>query len=653
MTNREIIAAIKDLYLKLNRTKSIAEGSVCKGCCYKELTLTEVLALKSSNKLVPNKTYKILNVHKNKVGLNVPILYDDGTNSGVDIYLKSLSSNEFSKEGWGEFWNPKYDRTNYGKLDIVSGITLYGSSDGTGYSNATNVPTTGGSGTGLTVDIVTSGGVITSCTLNNPGTGYINGDEVTITGGNADATRVLQAYDYLYNIYSAENPNVGSPLIAPGTKKIWGGYVWQSINGVYINGYETSATELNSSEWSKVAYNSDDYTKVLDYIEYDIDHDWISRRRYAPANVDVIFPYSYAQTQTNINQTTIHAISAIPWGLYYSPDDDYGITDVIVHNSYAELINFKGKHIEGLTLDRGAFWGKAYDDYYYFGKNVRIVSGLVSNRGSYTGGVFDTGGQFRDFNINNISWVGGIKVNTNSILRGLRVDNESGFRFGEFGFEIKNSSTVSNIVLDNYSEIQGFRLDNSSLSTAFIKNGSFAIFNCTDSAIQVVDLNKSTLTVDAINDSAINGMVVESSSVGYIIDNEHFFNIYHFLNTIEYQVPSSAMLLNGSAGHGAVGALVMVEDFPVPQGSYIDEINVVTSGLVYDPGAYITIGISGDDPDCGLNSTDGLLSNLAANPVFIPTPVLSRATTQRKLIFTVGGNTIYSGQISVKIKLNS
>ena len=60
---------------------------------------------------------------------------------------------------------------------------------GSGYSDSTNVATTGGSGTGLTVDILTDGlGLIVSATVNAPGAGYLAGETVTITTGNADAT---------------------------------------------------------------------------------------------------------------------------------------------------------------------------------------------------------------------------------------------------------------------------------------------------------------------------------------------------------------------------------------------------------------------------------------------------------------------------------
>jgi hypothetical protein len=69
----------------------------------------------------------------------------------------------------------------------VSGITL--TSGGTGYSDSTNVPTTGGLGGSLTVDILTDGlGVITGATINAPGTYYQINDSITITTGGNDAT---------------------------------------------------------------------------------------------------------------------------------------------------------------------------------------------------------------------------------------------------------------------------------------------------------------------------------------------------------------------------------------------------------------------------------------------------------------------------------
>lgn len=58
---------------------------------------------------------------------------------------------------------------------------------GTGYSDDTGVTTTGG-GTGLTVDITTTVGVVTGVTVVNSGVGYLVGDIIAIDGGNDDAS---------------------------------------------------------------------------------------------------------------------------------------------------------------------------------------------------------------------------------------------------------------------------------------------------------------------------------------------------------------------------------------------------------------------------------------------------------------------------------
>ena len=67
-------------------------------------------------------------------------------------------------------------------------------SSGSGYSTAVGVATTGGNGTGLTVDIVVAGvnNYIQSAVVNNPGTGYLDGDSISITGGDNNGGFILQ-----------------------------------------------------------------------------------------------------------------------------------------------------------------------------------------------------------------------------------------------------------------------------------------------------------------------------------------------------------------------------------------------------------------------------------------------------------------------------
>ena len=75
-----------------------------------------------------------------------------------------------------------------GVSDLISG--------GTGYTAGTGVATTSSaSGTGLTVDTVVSGGVVTSFTVNAVGSGYVVGETITIAGGTTNATFTITNID--------------------------------------------------------------------------------------------------------------------------------------------------------------------------------------------------------------------------------------------------------------------------------------------------------------------------------------------------------------------------------------------------------------------------------------------------------------------------
>ena len=65
------------------------------------------------------------------------------------------------------------------------------SAGGATYVTATNVATTGGTGTGLTLDITAVAGAVTAVAINNPGNSYTALDAITITGGDGAATTTV------------------------------------------------------------------------------------------------------------------------------------------------------------------------------------------------------------------------------------------------------------------------------------------------------------------------------------------------------------------------------------------------------------------------------------------------------------------------------
>ena len=95
----------------------------------------------------------------------------------------------------------KHHRNNIEKINYTGDSSTHFinlvpkiSSGGTGYSDATNVATQVGSSSGasgLTVDITTSGGVITEVVVNQRGGSYIAGETVVVNTGNANATLII------------------------------------------------------------------------------------------------------------------------------------------------------------------------------------------------------------------------------------------------------------------------------------------------------------------------------------------------------------------------------------------------------------------------------------------------------------------------------
>jgi hypothetical protein len=75
--------------------------------------------------------------------------------------------------------------------NVNTGNLVFGGTSG--YTNALNVSTTGGTGTGCTVDILTSGGIVTSVIIKSGGHDYTVGDVLTITGGDGTATFVVSS----------------------------------------------------------------------------------------------------------------------------------------------------------------------------------------------------------------------------------------------------------------------------------------------------------------------------------------------------------------------------------------------------------------------------------------------------------------------------
>ncbi len=96
----------------------------------------------------------------------------------------------------------------------VGGVDTYTITNvGTGYTSAIGVIVTGGTGTGLVIDLVDDGlGGIASITIWDAGTGYTIGDILTISGGNGDATISVDSVTYTSQITTPPANGVGGTI---------------------------------------------------------------------------------------------------------------------------------------------------------------------------------------------------------------------------------------------------------------------------------------------------------------------------------------------------------------------------------------------------------------------------------------------------------
>lgn len=624
-----------------------AEG----GCCYEEITLPQALAMIQESAVEPNKLYRITGVHKNRNEVNDIFhqLYDDGTNSGTTIYLRGLTTTKFSPDGYGEFYNPKYDKEDYGTGG--GGYIAAGEfSGGSGYTTATGVPTLGGSGTGLEVDIVAVAGVVTSVTISNIGSGYVLGDFITIDDGNQDATFTLfiSAY-YLYNIWDGERPYTNTNKHAIGDKVIWGGYVWENITG--LSGSATDIFNLDSDNWAKINYNITDYNFALDIITYDIAHDWISRRK--SGTIDVFFPYDYWISAENSwivysgggFQIIHHAIPATQFGNSFDANYNLGVGLIQLNDAYCETINFKGTVFLGATLTHYSVVSEAY-----WGKNANVKNLRLDNR-SFTQKTVIIETVLNGVSIQNNSWIDSLQ-STESNIGDISLTNNSWMQGGELGLKFEHSQfNFAN--LQNQSYITDFNCNQSQVISLVITNGGYMLGTLSeDSIIENFTIDSGVVTCGLSNGGTVTNLYTNGKDV-ILTENLPLFVSgigphKGSIHTREKRVYSIYLPFNGSAGRGLVGALT-IPDYWLSEREYISEVIVShVNPLTYGANSNITLGIETDDIDSGLTAVTGLVSTLDGVPAIRYDALANTISTSfRKIVAAVNTANITDGALRI------
>lgn len=649
MNYAQFATQIEDMNKKI---KSLERRCCCEDggsgdCCYEVVTLQDLNDLIDNDLIEPNKMYKVTGVHKNKdpEQFRIPVLYDDGTNSGTDIFLMGLSPNEVSTEGWGIFYNPKYDKNNYGGPDPDIDLYPLNIVGGTGYSEDTGVPTTGGSGVGMTVDIFVDTGVVTGVQIVNQGSGYQEGDVITIDSGDNNATFTLYVpLRYLYNIWDGDNPQGGYDY-APNRKIIWGGYVWEQTAGIPGAGGAETYTSLTSDFWTKIPYNEEDYNKVIDYIEYDLANDWIVRRRQAEPVIDIIFPSQFWNSdETPTGEIILHGIAVTQWGNKFDSSTNLGSGLLNINDSYLESANFKGRNMLGITMGN-----YSWDLNNYRGINT-VFQGITFDNYSYQYFCkFDTGASQKYITFNNYSYQNRVKINTDSNQEYITFNNGSWQEMIEGG-EIRNNSLQQYISFNNGSYQTSLILDNSTQTFFTFENDAYS------SGDNITDSFQTTFSIK--NGGVITQHLDGASQYKYTVESGYFINIpitspVTMSNTkitnglIEYYIP---LTFDGNAGSGLEGA-VTIPQFTVPLGWYIHQVVTGFNNLTYDVNAALLLGVEVDDTTAGLDAVTGLFSTIGVAPTTNTNLPYTITTDERRISIEIVDGDVTDGQLFLYITL--
>jgi hypothetical protein len=146
--------------------------------------------------ILSRRAWDLLNTQKNYAG-NIPNNYYIWGNK-IGFWPIPSSATEVITFNY-QIRVPDLTLTDYSTGTVAAtntgGVTattnLFGGS--TSYTTATGVATTGGNGTGCTVDTTVVNGVITAIVVNSVGSGYQIGDTLTIAGGDGTANFMVIA----------------------------------------------------------------------------------------------------------------------------------------------------------------------------------------------------------------------------------------------------------------------------------------------------------------------------------------------------------------------------------------------------------------------------------------------------------------------------
>lgn len=344
-----------------------------------ERTKTEIDTLIANNELIVGTTYKINGVHKGTVERQA--LYDDGTNSGVTVWLKAISTNKLETKGVGKFYTPKYEPHN---MSLTTPFSLYNIWNDVATINVSSF-------VGDTINYNKNRNIVSNIGATAI---RVGGKILKLNGDWTSSTK----FSDVENTFTATIDTVIVRTYEVDSLVNYGGYVWKNINGnigTYVDDFN-----LEPSEWLKLPFDEAYYNVSYDAIEYDYEHDWIGMRS---DNVGNVVSQTYVDNLYQGWDDNVPSIKAFQWGNVtdYVGGSSYGTFNNKVINSYFNCINFQSGVVVGNILTQnsaiygitfiydgsyGYFENNFFDDWAIFHDSELLTTGVYTNMN--TGSIF-------------------------------------------------------------------------------------------------------------------------------------------------------------------------------------------------------------------------------------------------------------------------
>ena len=458
-----------------------------------EVTKAQLDAHIISCSLTPGTFYKITGVANGSSTITIQ-------QGGTTIILQAATTSSLNPKGVGLFWNPNYydpntDLGNYEVWNQTFEFQLDRYITDVSFDMEETIILD------APCNMVLKPNILDTTAIANLT------DNAQASFFNDNANYPILFYGDNTGITGSLTSKFSGPSYIAGNKVIWGGRVWQNINGNL--GYEDGEYALDLTEWQLVAYNSTDYNLVADIIEYDYVNNNISYRKDVKHNVEV--SSNYWEMDGSIN-----FIRRFPFG---HPN----IYNVSLENTYTDnLVNIDNTNrIDGLYLKNNSsfganYWGKQNSFYDINGDTQSRISSLCIGKWA----------TFRRIKIginSNLGWYSQFYVvgNDGNTITDITMGTNSNI----YNLDMYQYSYLDNIIMGDDSDIYNLNMHldtrlqhldmglNSSLNSISFGNGSYISNINFDANSYISNLNLD-VNAEMFNISLGRQSYIEYSSLG-------------------------------------------------------------------------------------------------------------------------------------------